>query len=105
MGAAEKNIAFNAVAGASMAGMQRRKALFIADGRSFDQVMEAIGTNNSDKGGTGRIGLVFEDEETLAVKFEPPSRLKAHPQAAVGLPAILRAPPPHRIDRRHHAAH
>ena len=66
MAAAEGNIAFNAVAGATTAGVVVKKALFNADRQSFEAVMNALGTNSDQKGGTGRVSMIFERRYTDA---------------------------------------
>jgi hypothetical protein len=59
--AANSNIAFNALAGATLSGVEMNKrALFIADGRPLEGVMEALLTNREDKGGPGTVALVLE---------------------------------------------
>jgi C-terminal processing protease CtpA/Prc len=60
LGASEKNIIFNATAGASTAGMKPKKALFLTDKRTYAQTTEAISSNSKDKGGSGRVGMIFE---------------------------------------------
>lgn len=62
MAAAEGNIAFNALAGATTSGVKVMKAIYIADGRPFDGAMEALMTNTEAKGGSGRVAVVFERE-------------------------------------------
>jgi len=69
--AAEGNIAFNAFAGATTSGVEIRRALYIADGRSFDGCMEALASNSDKNGGTGRAAMVFErrhDESTAVAE-------------------------------------
>ena len=60
MAAAEGNIAFNAVAGATTAGVVIKKALFNTDRQRFETVMEALATNSDQNGGSGSVGLIFE---------------------------------------------
>ena len=60
MAAAEGNIAFNALAGATTSGVEVKRALYIADGRSFDFAMEALLSNSVDNGGPGEVALVLE---------------------------------------------
>ena len=67
MAAAEGNIAFNAFAGATTSGVEIKRALYVADGRSFEGCMEALATNSEANGGTGSVGMIFErrhDEST-----------------------------------------
>lgn len=60
MSAAEGNIAFNALAGATMAGVKVKKAIYLTDNKPFEAVFGALGTNSAEKGGTGKVVMVLE---------------------------------------------
>mmetsp|Transcript_15360 Transcript_15360/g.31575 ORF Transcript_15360/g.31575 Transcript_15360/m.31575 type:complete len:216 (-) Transcript_15360:282-929(-) len=60
--AAESNIAFNVLAGATTAGVEIKKAMYFTDKRTFEGAMGALTTNAEAKGGTGRVVLVLERE-------------------------------------------
>ena len=60
MAAAEGNVAFNTLAGATTAGVVIKKALFNTDRQRFESVMEALATNSDKNGGSGSVGLIFE---------------------------------------------
>jgi hypothetical protein len=74
MAAAEGNIAFNALAGATTSGVEIKRALYIADGRSFGGCMEALATNGAAKGGTGSAAMVFERRTEASTPVAKPKR-------------------------------
>uniref|UniRef100_A0A7S1U795 PDZ domain-containing protein n=1 Tax=Phaeomonas parva TaxID=124430 RepID=A0A7S1U795_9STRA len=56
--AAEEDVAFNALAGATKPGLCR--AFYIADGMPFDETMNALTSNAEQEGGPGFSNMVFE---------------------------------------------